>query len=98
MKRGRSSEEKDKEASDLKKQCDGGGMCLMQTSAGYGADWKHADFICTHDCSPVQCPNVLICGEASLPQCLLDCHSGLCVNCDIMFGKWQGGKGHFVDC
>lgn len=70
--------------------CDGSGMCLMQT--GENTYTKMKDFQCDHNCKPIQCPNHIIC-NAVVTQCYLDCCSGLCANCDISFGTWNGGKG-----
>ena len=47
------------------------------------------------------CPNLVIgvcAGDglsdtSAIPLYILDCHGGLCGNCDIIYGKWQGGKG-----
>ena len=85
MKRDRSSENVD----ERRHRCSGDGECLLQTDTGYA---RSDDYECVHDCVAVQCPNFEIC-ESVAPKEILGCHAGLCHNCDIMFGRWQGGKG-----
>ncbi len=38
------------------------------------------------------CPNNLICGPTLYYQIHLDCWNGVCLNCDISFGDWCGGR------
>ncbi len=74
----------------IKNKCSGDGSCLIQ---GNEAEYiKDADIECEYDCKPAKCPNFIICGVLN-PLCILQCHNGLCVNCDIMFGTWQGSHG-----
>jgi len=41
----------------------------------------------------IKCKNYEICGGV-LPKWWFDCKGHyLCVNCDVMFGSWCGGKG-----
>lgn len=40
----------------------------------------------------VKCPNYVVC-EKRCPQIVLDYHSGVCLDCNFLFGKWSGGKG-----
>jgi hypothetical protein len=49
---------------------------------------------CYHD-EDIKCPNFEICRKYDFPL-NMSCHGGLCTNCDIMFGKWDGGKGKLV--
>ena len=44
------------------------------------------------DCAIAKCPNYLICNQ-EVPLWCLRIHSGLCMNCEIAYGTWQGGKG-----
>lgn len=71
------------------RHCSGNGECLEQTDDEntYGKR-----FDCEFDCQAIKCPNHDICG-ASGPLWYLNCHNGLCCNCNMMFGTWQGGKG-----
>jgi hypothetical protein len=41
---------------------------------------------CTYNCELIECHNFKLCGQKR-PQCLLDCHNGMCTDCGIMFGK-----------
>ena len=43
----------------------------------------------------IKCPNFEICEKYDF-SLNMNCHGGLCINCDIMFGKWDGGKGELV--
>jgi hypothetical protein len=74
----------------IKNKCSGGGSCLIQTDTDEYI--KDIDIECEYDCKPIKCPNFIICGMV-LPLRYLQCHDGLCINCDIMFGTWQGGCG-----
>lgn len=74
----------------MTKNCKGDGMCLTQEDLN--SYTKDSDYICNYNCVPIKCPNYVIC-ENSDPRWVLRCHNGLCTNCDISFGKWQGGKG-----
>lgn len=72
--------------------CNGYGECLLQCdNNGYS---KNYDILCTHNCFPVKCQNFEICGS-SFPKMYIGCWggNGCCMNCDILFGKWNGGKG-----
>lgn len=71
--------------------CSGDGTCLRQgdTLTSYEKD---KEMICHYNCQAIRCPNYDVC-QAMDPQCILDCHHGLCTHCDIFFGTWQGGKG-----
>lgn len=70
--------------------CNGDGECLIQSSLAEYV--KNEDIICNFNCAPVNCPNYLICNE-KMPLRFLMCHNGMCINCDVMFGTWRGGKG-----
>src|SRR5579863_9504106 len=65
--------------------CDGNGHCLEQINCE-NKYYKYGN--CDYNCQPTKCPNFLLC-NSSHPQWYLDIHDGLCVNCDIMFGRWQ---------
>lgn len=70
--------------------CSGIGECLIQLD-----DLSYGDFRsipCSYSCLPISCPNYLVCRNRE-PRWVLDCHSGLCANCDIVFGTWDGGPG-----
>ena len=58
------------------------GMCLAQAD--------HIDYYrfkeCNQKCELIRCPNFILCNN-SLPQCILDCHAGRCLNCNMFFGK-----------
>jgi hypothetical protein len=43
----------------------------------------------------IKCPNFEICGKYDFPL-NMNCHGGLCFNCDVMFGKLDGGKGKLI--
>ena len=66
------------------------GNCLNQIDQNTYEPYEGTN--CEFKCMPVKCPNYIMCGSAN-PQCILDCHNGLCGTCDVMFGTWQGGKG-----
>jgi hypothetical protein len=65
--------------------CSGNGTCLTQTMDcnTYGKD---PDFTCEHDCQPLPCPNVAVCGKEA-PLWYFQCHRGRCWDCKDMFGK-----------
>lgn len=73
------------------KYCEGNGECLMQDDDENKYS-KNPNIICDKNCTPIKCPNYILCG-AKYPKILLDCHDNLCLNCDMMFGRWKGGKG-----
>jgi hypothetical protein len=35
-------------------------------------------------CDMVVCPNSRVCGDDPIPQCILDCHHGVCHNCGVL--------------
>lgn len=70
--------------------CNGHGECLIQE--GLNTYSKNENISCDHNCISIKCPNYILC-ETEAPQWLFDCCHGVCRNCDMMFGKWQGGKG-----
>ena len=65
--------------------CSGTGECLSQTN-DVNIYTKSSDYTCEHNCLPIPCDNVLVCGM-QLPKWLYQCKNGLCINCDVMFGK-----------
>lgn len=70
--------------------CDGNGNCLRQLNENeYYAD---PDVKCEYNCKSFECSNYILC-KTTNPKWLLDCHGGLCLHCDMMFGKWCDGKG-----
>lgn len=76
--------------------CTGYGECFTQDNCLNCV--KNSDVICKYNCVLIECPNYIMCG-AKEPKWYLNCHGGLCYSCNLMFGKWQGGKGKldFVD-
>jgi len=59
---------------------------------------KEQQFKNTNPCyqdGDIKCPNFEICENYDFPL-NMSCHGGLCINCDKMFGKWDGGKGELV--
>lgn len=60
-------------------KCNGRGSCLSTKS--YGQYIKNREILCSYNCSPKKCP-IKFC-KTMLPQYLLDCHSGKCINCDM---------------
>ena len=59
-------------------KCDGRGNCLTQSTCGYS---KRNDILCSHNCLLKKCP-MKYC-KTMLPQWVLDCHSGKCLNCNM---------------
>lgn len=73
--------------------CDGNGICFKQTShSGYT---KNPHCVCIFDCQLARCTNFMVC-EASRPSYILKCMNNKCVDCNIMFGQWCGGKGNLT--
>ncbi len=70
--------------------CSGNDECLIQDTPGTYV--KDESIECSHNCQTIKCPNFELC-KSSLPKVLMDCYNGLCLDCDMMFGTWQGGKG-----
>jgi hypothetical protein len=70
--------------------CNGHGECLVQT--GDGNEYEKDNIICNYNCLPKKCPNYILCNTMA-PEWLFGCHSGMCMNCNITFGTWKGGKG-----
>lgn len=70
--------------------CKGYGECMNPNTFK-----KYKNYICEKECEPLKCPNYEICGHYDT-EYILDCHSGLCLNCDIEYGKWKGGKGELI--
>jgi hypothetical protein len=66
-------------------KCTGNGSCL-------DANTCERIVKCKFNCKGKKCPNYILCGIVA-PQWLFDCCGDLCTNCDILFGKWAGGKG-----
>ena len=69
--------------------CNGKGECLLQDN--YGGYYKNPDMICNYNCVPINCKNYELCGSSFPEQ--YGKGEGICLNCDIIFGKWNGGKG-----
>ena len=46
-----------------------------------------ANEACVHRCSPVDCPNHVVCRTPRCPRWVLDCFDGLCYHCDLTFGE-----------
>lgn len=65
-------------------KCSGNGSCLIREDKNQYK--KDINVNCEHNCIFINCPKSIICGE-SVPLYYLQCHNGLCVNCDIMFGS-----------
>ena len=76
-------------ATNNSRTCTGDGMCLNEVDENLYT--KDPSIICTHNCQPIKCANFLLCGSI-LPKQYLKVDA-LCVNCDMMFGPWQGGIG-----
>ena len=75
----------------IKKLCKGDGECLMQTNSEdeYA---KNPEYVCEHNCVLIECPNYVLCNNKG-PQWVLSCSNGICIDCDLTFGTWKGGKG-----
>jgi hypothetical protein len=71
-------------------KCKGDGDCLNQTESGYESNQS-----CEHKCVPIQCPNYIVC-KTILPQWVLHCHSGTCMHCNMMFGKWNNDNNKHI--
>jgi len=74
------------------KNCNGDGECLLQDDINEYS--KNPEILCIHNCIPVKCKNFEICG-CMFPKMYIGCWGGkgCCVNCDMIFGEWNGGKG-----
>lgn len=72
-------------------QCQNNGICLKQTNK-FNQYIKNDEYICVNNCHPIKCPNYDLC-QNLYPKWIGDNHDDTCVNCDLDFGKWQGGKG-----
>jgi len=73
--------------------CKGNGECLRQ--GDYENEYyTDPDMICIHRCEPVKCKNFEFCGTL-FPKQFIECWGGkgCCINCDVLFGNWNGGKG-----
>lgn len=80
--------------------CNGKGMCIGQAgeecyegncdslhlTSGINQEDLYCRSNCSHNCQLVECHNFKLCGN-KLPQILLDCHNGMCLNCAIEIGK-----------
>ena len=58
--------------------CNGDGWCFAQN----GNDRYYKKYKCKFRCKLKKCPNC----NCKDPQCMLNCHEGLCMECAI-FGK-----------
>ena len=65
-------------------KCKGKGDCLV-ISGPY--TYTRGDTPCVHECRAVMCPNALFCGRKYVPQWMLDCNDGRCVECNVAFGN-----------
>lgn len=57
-------------------KCKGNGECLVQRSNG---EYKKPKNKCEFDCAVVECSKC----RKKLPDWVLDCHKGFCMNCKI---------------
>jgi hypothetical protein len=74
-------------AQEKKDECRG--ICLEQT----GEDGtEYTESTCKPPCKPVPCPRC----KKPMPQWVLDCNGGKCMNC-AMIGKWKG-EGYCMYC
>lgn len=73
----------------METMCNGKGECLLQDD--YYGYYKNPDMICNYNCVPINCKNYELCGKSFPEQ--YQKGEGTCLNCDIIFGKWNGGKG-----
>ncbi len=71
---------------------DGTGICFYQDDMGNYNDSTRNE--CFHNCSLMSCPNFEICGNDKLPECLLSCHGGICLLCEMHFGVSLEKKNH----
>jgi hypothetical protein len=68
--------------------CNQDGYCDVYEQTEYGnrrrrnTQWCS----CTASMCIISCPNFLVCGRRD-PKWVHDCHSGRCVNCNILLGK-----------
>lgn len=76
-------------AAPQEQRCMGDGQCLQQTEDG--STYKRM-YPCKFSCVPMKCPNFIVC-QAEFPAQYLGCWGKTCLNCDLKFGPWQGGKG-----
>ena len=65
-------------------KCKGDGSCLNKSENG---EYSNCEF----KCISIECPNFLLCGQR-LKRINLDCFDGLCRDCYVFFGKWNGSK------
>ncbi len=68
------------------------GQCLIQTFNDGNENHYIKSYECGENCVLIKCPNYIICGS-QLPQWVFCCHDNLCVDCDMIFGKWNEGPG-----
>jgi len=82
--------------------CKGDGECLQQcdcddtcnceqrhntTMIGGNQEWEiYHRKECLHNCELVECHNFKLCGKM-LPQWLLYCHNGMCIDCAVSIGR-----------
>lgn len=79
--------------------CNGSGECLRQCECEcYNKKTNKYNKIClcghrehngycpTNCCVPIECRNYKFCNK-KLPQQILWCHNGMCINCAIQMGK-----------
>lgn len=64
----------------------GGGRTGEERCGGDGRCLTHADMICTHECIPIDCVNVEVCGRIA-PAWQFRARGGLCSICYDMFGR-----------
>lgn len=75
------------------KGCQGEGMCLRQTNW----DWIYMREQCKYNCTPVKCPNYIVCGEVA-PLNIMWCHDSRCLYCNKGFGKNLSIKNQKQEC
>jgi Zinc finger, C3HC4 type (RING finger) len=61
--------------------CKGDGTCIEQIDID-----KYSNIACSYNCQLVECHNYKLCGR-KLPQWVVNCHNGMCVDCAVMIGK-----------
>lgn len=71
-------------------ECTGTGECLFQL--GPNSYCQNNQFFCMNNCQPMPCRNFLVC-DVLLPEYVLNKNEGICLSCDLAFGKWTGGHG-----